>query len=106
MSEIPYVTDETFDASLAEGGLVLVDFTASWCGPCKQLAPVLDSIAEDPQTPFRIVKVDIDASPETKDRFNIRGVPTMVLFDEGEALTRIVGGRSKGDLLETLSAVI
>jgi thioredoxin 1 len=105
MADIAYLTDETFDAGIAEG-VVLVDFTATWCGPCKALAPVLDDIADDESTTFRIVKVDIDDSPATKDRFMIRGVPTLVLFEDGEPLTRMVGGRSKAALLEAISAVV
>jgi thioredoxin 1 len=105
MGEIAYLTDDTFDSGIAEG-VVLVDFTATWCGPCKALAPVLDEIATDPATTFRIVKVDIDDSPATKDRFQIRGVPTLVLFEDGEPLTRIVGSRPKADLLEAISALV
>ncbi|HZZ96051.1 MAG TPA: thioredoxin [Jatrophihabitantaceae bacterium] len=105
MSDIAYVTDDTFDAEVAEG-VVLVDFTASWCGPCKALAPVLDDIAADPATNFRIVKVDIDDSPATKERFQIRGVPTLVLMEDGDPLTRIVGGRPKAELLEAISALV
>lgn len=105
MAEIAYLTDDTFDDGIAEG-VVLVDFTATWCGPCKALAPVLDDIAADETTSFRIVKVDIDDSPSTKDRFKIRGVPTLVLFEDGEPLTRMVGGRSKAALLDAISAVV
>lgn len=105
MADIAYLTDETFDAEIAEG-VVLVDFTAAWCGPCKALAPVLDDIADDETTSFRIVKVDIDDSPATKERFKIRGVPTLVLFEDGEPLTRMVGGRSKAALLDAITAVV
>lgn len=104
MGDIAYLTDDTFDTGIADG-VVLVDFTASWCGPCKALAPVLDDIAGDPTTTFRIVKVDIDDSPATKERFQIRGVPTLVLFEDGEPLTRMVGGRPKAELLEAISAL-
>lgn len=107
MSEIPYLTDETFDAAIgSDSGVVLVDFTASWCGPCKALAPILEDMAGDPEVSFTILKVDIDESPATKERFGIRGVPTMILFEEGEPLTRIVGGRSKQQLLDTVAALV
>ncbi len=94
MGEITYLTEETFDKGVAENPPVLVEFTATWCGPCKALEPVLHELADDPELGFRIVKVDIDQTPKVTKRFEIRGVPTMLLFENGEILADVSGART------------
>lgn len=85
-------TDRTFaDDVLTAAGPVLVDFTASWCGPCKALAPILETLAEENAGKVRVLKLDVDANPETALRYNIRSVPTLFLFKGGEPVGSQVG---------------
>src|SRR5688500_17898638 len=77
---------------------VLVKFTAEWCGPCKAVAPALAEIAAEERAEagrFTIAELDVDHSPAVAERYHVRGVPTMILFEGGEELARVVGGRSK-----------
>jgi thioredoxin 1 len=86
------VTDSSFASDvLAAKGPVLVDFTATWCGPCQALAPVLESLAEESAGRVAILKLDVDANPETATRFGIRSVPTLLLFKDGQQVSSQVG---------------
>jgi thioredoxin 1 len=96
MSEIPTVADEA----------VLVDFTASWCGPCKALAPVLEQISQELDGRLQIIKVDIDDTPAISERYGIKGVPTLLLFDQGELMARVVGAQPKQQLLDTITPLL
>ena len=89
-------TDASFDTDVVNSdGLVLVDFWAAWCGPCKAIAPVLEELAEDYQGRVKIVKVDVDANPQSAARFGIRSIPTLFVFKNGERVETVVGGRPK-----------
>ncbi len=82
------------DASFAKtisSGVVLVDFSAEWCGPCKMLNPVLEALAPEVQDKVAIVKIDVDESPKTTQQYQITSVPTLILFNQGEVRERIVG---------------
>ncbi len=79
-----------FDTEIGQG-LTLVDFWAEWCGPCRMLAPVLEKVAADAELGARIAKVNVDESPQLAGRFNIRGIPTMILFKNGQAVDQLVG---------------
>jgi thioredoxin 1 len=81
----------------------LLDFTATWCGPCKHLAPIIDAIAEEQAGALRVGKIDIDASPEIASRFGIRGAPTVIVFKNGRETARHVGVTSKQRLLALAS---
>ncbi len=100
---VTLVTDQTFDAEVLKSDKpVLVDFTASWCGPCKVLSPILDKIADESQGKFKVVKVDIDEAPTTAARYGIRGVPTVVAFEKGAIKGQHVGVTTKETLLRLL----
>ena len=88
--KVVHLTEETFDQGISNG-LTLVDFWAEWCGPCKALAPTIDQIAEDYQEKVTVAKVDIDANPNIPGKFGIRGIPTVILFKDGEQLDIMVG---------------
>ncbi len=86
------VTDKSFKKEVLESDVpVLVDFTATWCGPCKALAPIIDQIATEFGGKLKVAKLDIDDSPDVPSQFSIRGVPTVILFKNGQEVGRQVG---------------
>lgn len=100
MSEIiKNVSDASFQADVLDASLpVLVDYWAAWCGPCKMIAPLLDQAAAEYQGRVNIVKVNVDENPETAAKFGVRGIPTLMLFQDGEAKATKVGALSKSQL--------
>lgn len=107
MSDIPYVTDDAvYDAAINGDVPVLVDFTAAWCGPCKALTPVLDELHAELDGRLRVVKVDVDEAKDIAGRYAIQGVPTLMLFGQGELLATMVGARPKRDLLATIEPLL
>ena len=101
------VTDDSFsDDVLSSSTPVLVDFWATWCGPCKMVAPVLEEIAAEKSGSLRVVKLDVDANPGTARDFQVVSIPTMILFKNGEAVKRIVGAKGKAALLRELADVV
>ena len=100
MSEnITHVTDSTFDADVLKSGTpVLVDFWAEWCGPCKMIAPVLEEVAVSHAGRVKIAKVDVDDNREIAAKYGIRGIPTLMLFKNGELAAQKVGALSKAQL--------
>ena len=86
------VNDLNFDDQVVNSDVpVLVDFTATWCGPCRQIAPLVDQLADEYEGRAKVVKLDIDESPNTARRFSIRGVPTILVFKGGEVVQQQVG---------------
>lgn len=100
MSErIVHVTDDSFEQEVLQASKpVLVDYWADWCGPCKMIVPVLDEIADEYEGRVRIAKLNIDDNPNTPPRYGIRGIPTLMLFKEGEVEATKVGAVSKSQL--------
>jgi len=92
------LTDENFLKQIGTGLPILVDFSATWCGPCKQLEPVLKSISSDHASRLRVGKIDIDASPATADAHNVRSVPTLLLFKNGKVIDSFVGAAPRSKL--------
>lgn len=102
-SNVIEVNDLNFTREVLEtDSPVLVDFSASWCAPCKRLAPIVDEIAAETAGQVKVVKLDVDESPAAAKRFGIRGLPTVVAFQNGEPLGRHIGLTNKKTLLALL----
>jgi len=94
-----HITDANFESEVVKAGKpVLIDFWAEWCGPCKMIAPMLDEIANEYQGKVTIAKLNIDENPKTPQRFNVRGIPTLILFKNGRVEGQKVGALRKSDL--------
>ena len=104
MGTIQYLDTATFDETvLGADRPVLVDFTASWCGPCKTVAPILDELAVEQADRLSIAKVDVDDQPTIAQRYDVMSMPTFILFKDGQPVHKLVGARGKRHLLEELS---
>jgi len=98
------VTDQSFEKDVLQADRpVLVDFWAEWCGPCKQIAPALEQIAAELGEKVTVAKLNIEESPTTPSRYGVRGIPTMMLFKDGQMTAMKVGAMPKQKILEWLS---
>ena len=105
MTTVP-ITDASFEADVLKSEKpVLIDFWAEWCGPCRQIAPALDEISNEFDT-VTVAKMNIDENPETPSKLGVRGIPTLMLFKDGELAGTKVGVQSKGQLVEWINSTI
>jgi thioredoxin 1 len=101
------VTDATFEAEVLKAGKpVIVDYWAEWCGPCRQVAPVLEEIASEYSDKIDVVKLNVDDNPQTAQRYGIMNIPTMSVFSGGQVVKEIVGAKPKSALLRDLADFI
>ena len=107
MAEITHVTDESFEKEVLGASLpVLVDYWAEWCGPCKAIAPILSEIAEEYAGRMNVCKMDVDANTATPPKYNIRSIPTLILFKNGDVEATKIGALSKSQLAAFLDSNI
>lgn len=106
MSNILEVTDATFEDEVVKSELpVLVDYWAEWCGPCKMIAPVLEHVAEAYTDKIKVCKLNIDENTNTPAKYNIRGIPTLMIFKNGNIEATKVGALTKSQLIEFVESV-
>ena len=107
MAEITDVTDATFEGEVLNSSTpVLVDFWAEWCAPCKAIAPIVKEIAEDNGAKLKVVKMNIDESPQTPGTYGIRSIPTLLVFKDGQVVSQLTGARPKGDFQQMVDGVL
>jgi thioredoxin 1 len=104
MANTVEVTDASFESAVLNSDkTVVVDFWATWCGPCKMVAPVLDEIAAEHKDTLTVAKLDIDANPATARDYQVMSIPTMIVFQDGKPVKQIVGAKPKAALLSDLA---
>lgn len=106
-SHIHAISDDTFENEVIESAIpVIVDFWAQWCGPCKALAPIIEDVAQKYTGKVKFVKLDVDNNPSTPPKFGVRGIPTLILFKDGQVKATQVGLLNKADLMQFIDSNI
>jgi thioredoxin 1 len=103
VGQLNHITDDAFKTEISGETPVLVDFWAEWCGPCRMVAPVLEQIAAEQAGKLKIVKLNVDENQQTPSEFGVTGIPTMILFKDGQMVERIVGFMPKPQLMNKLN---
>jgi len=107
MANAVEVTDATFDDEVVNSDTpVVVDFWAEWCGPCKMIAPIVEELAGEYEGKIKFTKMDVDSNPKTPMQFGIRGIPTLLIFNEGKAVGQVVGALPKSMLKQRVEEAI
>lgn len=97
------VTDSTFDSMVLQSDMpALVDFWASWCAPCRAIAPIVDEMAQEYSGRLRVTKMNVDDNPATPGRYGVRGIPTLILFKGGKVVDQLVGAVPKNQIKELI----
>lgn len=100
------ITDANFDELISSNKVVVIDFGAEWCGPCRQMEPIIEGLATDYEGKALIGKLDVDENTEVCEKYGIRNIPTILLFKNGELADKIVGAAQKNALIEKITALL
>ncbi len=100
------ITESNFEEEVLQSPIpVLVDFWATWCGPCRMISPIIDQIAQEANGAFKVAKADVDACPKLATTYNVRSIPTLLFFKNGQVADTIVGATSKDNILSKLNSL-
>jgi thioredoxin 1 len=107
MGQMKHVTDSSFETDVLKASEpVLVDFWAEWCGPCRQIAPALEDLSKDLQSKVTVAKINIDDNPMTPGKYGVRGIPTLMIFKDGQVAATKIGALTKSKLYEWVESVV
>jgi thioredoxin len=107
MADLLAVTDDTFDAEVLQSATpVLIDFWAPWCAPCRAIGPVVEELSREYAGKVKIVKMNVDENPRTPQRFGVRGIPNLILFQGGQVKEQIIGAVPKAQLVRAITSVV